>query len=95
MCIRDRLHTDKGLIKINSLTKNYNIYLCHTENEEKSAIIERFSRTQKKRMKVIFEINKNYKRIDILEKTVKEYNNTIHRTIGMKPLEVNKEKERK
>ena len=45
-------------------------------------------------MKVIFEINKNYRWIDILERIVKEYNNSIHRTIGMKPIEVNKEKEK-
>ena len=45
-------------------------------------------------MKVIFEINKNYRWIDILERIVKEYNNSTHRTIGMKPIEVSKENEK-
>lgn len=42
----------------------------------------------------MFEINKNYMCIDILHKTVKDYNNSKHRTIGMKPTEVNKKNEK-
>lgn len=92
------LHTDKGLEFINkyfkSLLIKYNIKLYHTENEEKSSIIERYNRTQNEKMKVIFEINKNFRWIDILQKIVKEYNNSIHSTIKMKPNEVNKEIEK-
>lgn len=91
------LHTDKGLEFKNkefySLMKKYNIKLYHTENEEKSSIIERYNRTQNNRMKIIFEINKNFKWLDNLDKIVKDYNNSNHRTIGMKPIEVNKSNE--
>ena len=88
------LHTDKGLEFINQnfkdvLTK-YNIKLYHTENEEKSSIIERYNRTQNEKMKVQFEINKNFRWIDILPKIVKQYNDSYHSTIKMKPNEVNK-----
>lgn len=92
------LHTDKGLEfknkEFNSLLQKYNIKLYHTENEEKSSVIERYNRTQNERMKVMFEINKNLRWIDILQKIVKDYNNSKHRTIGMKPIEVNKENEK-
>lgn len=91
------LHTDKGLEFINKefngVLKKYNIKLYHTENEEKSSIIERYNRTQNEKMKVLFEINKNFRWIDILQKIVKEYNNSYHSTIKMKPIDVNKENE--
>ena len=59
-----------------------------TLNEGKSVVAERFIRTLK---------NKNYKHktsisknayIDILDDIVNEYNNTYHRTIKMKPIDV-------
>lgn len=74
--------------------KKYNIELYHTENEEKSRIIERYNRTQNQRMKVMFEINKHYRWIDILQNIFKDYNNAKHRTIRMKHIEVNKKNEK-
>ena len=92
------LHTDKGLEFLNkdfkAVLSKYNIKMYHTENEEKSSIIERYNRTQNERMKVLFEINKNFKWIDILPKIVKDYNNSYHSTIKMKPNEVNEEAEK-
>lgn len=44
-------------------------------------------------MKTIFEINKHFRWIDILEKIVKDFDNSNNRTIGIKPIEVNKSKE--
>lgn len=92
------LHTDKGLEfknkEFDEILNKYNIKLYHTENEEKSSIIERYNRTQNEKMKVQFEINKNFRWIDILPKIVKEYNNSYHSTIKMKPIDVNKESEK-
>src|SRR5436190_1358546 len=88
------LHTDKGLEfknkQFNAIMKKYNIKLYHTENEEKSSIIERYNRTQNERMKIYLELNKKW--IDILPKIVKEYNDTVHTTTKMKPNEVNEKK---
>lgn len=53
--------------EFNSLLKKYNMKLYHTENEEKSSTIERYNRTQNDYMKVIFEIDKNYRWITTLE----------------------------
>src|SRR5436190_1965337 len=90
------LHTDKGLEfknkQFNAIMEKYNIKLYHTENEEKSSIIERYNRTQNERMKIYLELNKRW--IDILPKIVKEYNDSIHSTIKMKPNEVNEKNEK-
>lgn len=72
--------------------RKYNVKLYHTENEECS-IIECYNRTQNNGMKTIFEINKHFRWTDILEKIVKDYDNSNNRTIGIKPIEVNKSKE--
>ena len=62
------------------------MYLIH--NEGKSVVAERFIRTLKNKIyKYMSSISKNvyiYKLYDI----VKEYNNTYHRTIKMKPIYV-------
>lgn len=92
------LHTDKGTEfrnkKFKEVLKKYNIKMYHTENEEKSAIIERFNRTLNHKMRIRFEVRGNKKWIDILNDLIHEYNfNDIHRSIKMKPNEVNKNNE--
>lgn len=92
------LHVDKGLEfknkQFTALMEKYGIKMYHTENREKSAIIERFNRTLNEKMKVKFEYNKSFKWIDMLQDLIKNYNNTVHSTIGMKPIEVNKNNEK-
>ena len=59
-----------------------------THNEGKSAVAERFIRTLKNKIyKCMTSISKNLY-IDKLDDIVNEYNNTIHRTIKMKPIDV-------
>ena len=59
-----------------------------TNNEGKSVIAERFIRTLKTKIyKYMTEISKNVY-IDKLDDIVKEYNNTYHTTIKMKPVDV-------
>lgn len=38
-------------------------------------------------MKVIFGINNIFRWLDTIDKTIKDYNNLTHRTIGMKHVE--------
>ena len=59
-----------------------------THNEGKSVVAERFIRTIKKKIyKCMASISKNVY-IDELGNIVNEYNNTYHRTIKMKPIDV-------
>ena len=59
-----------------------------THNEGKSVVAERFIRTLKNKIyKYMTSISKNVD-IDKLDDIVNEYNNTYHRTIKMKPIDV-------
>ena len=59
-----------------------------TYNEGKSVVAERFIRTLKyKTFKHLTTISKNVY-IDMLNDIVNKYNNTVHRTINMKPIDV-------
>ena len=51
-------------------------------------MVERFNRTLKTRMFAYFTEKRTRKYIDILEGLVDSYNNSIHRSIGMKPSKV-------
>lgn len=93
----NHLHVDKGKEFINKdfkeVLKTNKIHMYHTENEEKSAIIERFNRTLNNRLKVQFEIRQMFKWVDILQTLIHDYNNHTHRTIKMKPINVTKKEE--
>ena len=59
-----------------------------TYNEGKSVVAERFIRTLKNKIfKHMTAISKNVY-FDVLDDVVNKYNNTVHRTIKMKPSEV-------
>jgi hypothetical protein len=57
------------------------------------AIVERFNRTLKTKMWKYFTANNMLKYVDILQKLVKSYNHSRHRSIGMRPIDVNKSNE--
>lgn len=75
------------------LMKKYGIKLYSTYSDKKASIIERFNRTLKTKMWRKFTEQGTYKWVDILPKLIKEYNNTVHRSIGMKPVQVNNKNE--
>ena len=59
-----------------------------TYNEQKSVLVERFIRTLKKKIfKHMLSISKNIY-FDVLDDIVNKYNDTVHRTIKMKPIDV-------
>ena len=59
-----------------------------TQNEGKSIVAERFIRTLKnKSFKHLTIISKNVY-TDVLNDIVNKYNNTVHRTIKIKPIDV-------
>lgn len=94
----DLLHVDKGREFVNSgfklMLKKYNIKMYHTENEEKSAIVERFNRTLNEKLKFNFHINNNFRWTNILQPILDTYNNTFHHTIQIAPNQVNKTNEK-
>ena len=70
------------------LKNDNNIELYSIHNEEKAVVAERFNRTLKTKIfKYMTSVSKNVY-IDKLDDTVSEYNNTYHRTIKMKPIDV-------
>ena len=72
----------KDFFKIN------NIEMYSTYNEGKSVVAERFIRTLKnKNFKQMIAISKNVC-FDVLNDIVDKHNNTFHKTIKMKPIEV-------
>lgn len=92
------IHVDMGKEFYNTLMKKMlkerNINLYSTFTTKKAAIVERFNRTLKCKMWKQFSFRGTYKWIDILQRLISEYNNTKHRTIKMKPNEVNEQNER-
>ena len=87
------LQTDKGTEWLNStfqsLLKSHGIKFYTSENDDiKAAVIERFNRTLKSRMWRYFTHKNTRRYLDVLQDLVHSYNNTFHRSIGMKPSEV-------
>src|SRR5436190_5723270 len=87
------LQTDQGTEFFNSefkkLMKKHSINHYHTYSNLKASIVERFNRTLKNWMWEMFSAQGSYKWLDLLPKLLKRYNNKVHRSIGMKPVDVN------
>jgi hypothetical protein len=88
-----RLQTDKGREFLNSnvkqLLKSTRTAMWISENDDvKAALVERFNRTLKDRMYKYFTANNTKRWIDVLPKLIVNYNNTFHRSIKMKPINV-------
>ena len=86
-----KLWTDKGAEFYNKDVKKL-LDIYSTENEEKSSIVERWIRTMKEKMWKYFTDNNTYRYIDILPDLVEDYNNTVHTSIKMTPIEASKKK---
>lgn len=92
------LHTDEGKewfnTKVKNLLKTFKVNHYATFSEKKASIVERFNRTLKNHMWRVFSEQGNYRWLELLPKLVDVYNNTVHRTIGLKPIEVNLKNEK-
>ena len=87
----EKLWTDKGTEFYNKDVKKL-IEIYSTENEEKSSIVERWIRTMKEKMWKYFTDNNTYNYMNVLPDLVKDYNNTVHSSIKMTPIEASKKK---
>ena len=93
------LHVDKGSEFYNetfkALMKKHGINMFHTYTDKKASIVERWNRTLKGKMYRYFTEAGTHKWYNILPKLVENYNNTKHRTIQMKPSEVDSKNEKR
>ncbi len=85
-----RLRTDRGGEFTGALTQDYldsmNIEHWEAHNDElKAHFAERVIRTLKDSVWAYMRKNKTYRYVDVLQDLVSSYNNTRHRTTGMKP----------
>jgi Integrase core domain len=69
-----------------------NIIRYSTFGEHKSAVVERFNRTLKEKMWKRFTAENTRNWIKMLDKLMATYNNTVHSTIKMTPVEASKRK---
>ena len=83
--------TDKGSEFISKHFKDFlkknSIILYHTQNEEKSSVVERWNKTMKNKMWKMFSANNNTVYWDKFYKLVDDYNNRKHSSIKMSPTE--------
>lgn len=74
---------------VKELLTSHKIHMYSSYSNLKASIIERFNRTIKYWMWKKFTLNGNHKWLDLLDTLILQYNNRKHRTIGMKPVDVN------
>lgn len=92
------LQTDKGgefenrHFKDLMRSKNINFYTSQNE-ETKAAFVERLQRTYKSKMYRYFTHNRSLSYLDVLQDLMISYNNTVHSTTGMKPVDVTRQNE--
>ena len=80
-------------VGVKSLLEGKKVRYFSTKSDKKAAVVERFKRTLKTMMWKFFYKSQGYDWLDVLDKLTDNYNNTKHRSIGMKPIEVNEENE--
>lgn len=94
-----KLHCDQGNEFVNAACQKFlvskEIKFYYLNSEMKASIIERFNRTLKEKMWRYFTYTDSKRYIDVLDQIVNSYNNSYHRSIKMKPVDVNKENENK
>ena len=76
------------------LFEDHNIKIYYTHSNLKAVIIERFNRSLRELMMKSFVKSNNTVWYNILPELIKTYNNRYHRTIKMKPINVNKTNEK-
>ena len=93
------LQTDMGLEFKNNifsrLMQKYGVSHYSTFTTVKASFVERFQRTFKGMLYKEFSMRGTRKWLDILQILIEKYNNTSHRTIGMKPVQVTQRVEKR
>jgi hypothetical protein len=77
--------------KMEAFLKQNNIIFYTSKSEKKCPVIERWNKTLKTRMWRYFTHRNTRKYTDVLHHLVKSYNQTKHKTIGLRPCDVTSE----
>ena len=89
------LQADKGSEFVNkdflALLKKYKVKFYSSNSPLKASIVERVQLTLRRRITKLFTKQGRHNWIDHIDDIVDSYNNTYHRTIGMRPNEVSSE----
>ena len=88
---KNHLFFSKEMLKF---FENKNVKIYHTYSNLKAVIFERFNRSLHELMMKKFVKSNNTVWYNILPELIKTYNNRYHRTIKMKPIDVNKSNEK-
>ena len=91
-----KLQTDQGKEFVNTSFKNLMSqnginHFTTTNDDIKCAIVERLNRTLREKIYRYMHAKKTNRFIDILDKLVRGYNSSVHRTIKMAPADVNED----
>lgn len=92
------IHSDRGgeyfNVHFKRLMERWKINHYSSFSSLKASVVERLNRTLKQQMWKTFSLRGDYKWVDVLQDIVSKYNDTVHRTIGMKPKDVKKKHEK-
>lgn len=92
------IHTDLGKEFYNkqykALMEKHSINHYSTYDVTKASMAERVIRTIKEKLYRLFSLRGSYKWEDALQDVTSDYNNSVHRTTGLKPVQVNRRNER-
>ena len=87
------LQTDQGMEfesrQVRAYLQREGVEQFSVKSQFKAALVERFNRTLKTKMWRVFTHQGNYRWVDILQPLVDSYNNSHHRVLGRKPVDVN------
>jgi transposase InsO family protein len=88
------IQSDKGTEFVNATVQQYlkrqGVSFHKTHNPDiNGAVIERFNKSLKTRMFKYFTKNNTYRYLDVINKLLTGYSNSVHSTIGMPPSKVN------
>ncbi len=92
-----KLQTDKGTEFFNKhfqdLMKKHDVHHFATATDLKASVVERFNRSLKSRMWRFLTATNSQRYIDVLQDIMQGYNTSYHRSIKMRPVDVDKENE--
>ena len=92
-----RLQTDEGKEFENRTFQHFlnlqNIRFFTVKSQFKAAVAERFNRTLKSKMWRHFTHTGSYRWLEVLPQLIESYNNSVHRSIGIAPINVTEDNE--